>query len=136
MQTNSYNNTREGSTHGHRQMVSTKFRLIKVFAAKDGQTLYSQQKTRLGANCQSYHVLLIVKFRFTLKKVGKTTRPFRYDLNQIPYDYTVDQGTRSDSVSEELWTEVLNTIQEAVTRGSPRKRNGKRLNGCLGRPYK
>ena len=75
-------------------MVNTKIRLIKFFAAKDGQTLYSEQKTRLGANCQSYHELLIVKFRFTLKKVRKTTRPFRYDLNQIPYDYTVEATNR------------------------------------------
>ena len=66
-------------------MVNTKIRLIIFFAAKDGEALYSQQKTRLGADCGSDHELLITKFRLKLKKVEKTTRPFRYDLNQIPY---------------------------------------------------
>ena len=72
-------------------MVNTKIRLIIFFAAKDGEALYSQQKKkRPGANCGSDHELLIAKFRLKLKKVGKTTRPFSYDLNQIPYDYTVE----------------------------------------------
>ena len=69
-------------------MVSTKIRLIIFFVAKDGEALYSQKKKRLGADCGSDHELLVAKFRLKLKKVGKTTRPFRYDLNQIPYDYT------------------------------------------------
>ena len=68
-------------------MVNTKIRLIIFFAAKDGEALYSQQKTRPRADCGSDHELLIAKFRLKLKKVGKTTTPFRYDLNQIPYDY-------------------------------------------------
>ena len=71
-------------------MVSTKIRLIIFFAAKDKEALCSQQKTRLGADCGSDHELLIAKFRLKLKKEGKTTRPFRYDLNQIPYNYTVE----------------------------------------------
>ena len=71
-------------------MVNTKIRWIIFFAAKDGEALYSQQKTRPGADCGSEHDLLIAKFGLKLKKVGKTTRPFRYDLNQIPYDYTVE----------------------------------------------
>ena len=71
-------------------MVNTEIRLIIFFAAKDGEALYSQQKTRLGADCGSDYELLIAKFRLKLKKVGKTTRPFRYDLNQLPYDYTVE----------------------------------------------
>ena len=75
-------------------MVNTKIRLIIVFAAKDGEALYSQQKKRLGADCGSDHELLIAKFRLKLKKVGKTTWPFRYDLNQIPYDYTVEVTSR------------------------------------------
>ena len=54
------------------------------------EKLYTVIKTRLGAHCGSDHELLIAKLRFKLKKVGKTTRPFRYDLNQIPYDYTVE----------------------------------------------
>ena len=76
-------------------MVNTKSRLVKFFAAKDGETLYSQQKTRLGADCGADHKLLIAKFRLKLKKVGKTTRQFRYDLNQIPYDdYTEEVRNR------------------------------------------
>ena len=63
-------------------------RLIIFFAAKDGKTLWSQKNTRLGADYGSDHEFLIAKFRLKLKKVGKTTRPFRYDLNQIPYDYS------------------------------------------------
>ena len=70
-------------------MVNTEIRLITFFAAKDGEVLYSQQK-RLGDDCRSDHELLIAKFRLKLKKVGKTIRPFRYDLNQTPYDYSVE----------------------------------------------
>ena len=69
-------------------MVNTEIRLIIFFAAKGVAALYSQQKTRLGADCGSDHEFLIAKFKLKLKKVRKTTRPFRYDLNQIPYDYT------------------------------------------------
>ena len=69
-------------------MVNTEIRLSILFAAKHGEALYSQQK-RPGADCGSDHDLLIAKFRLKLKKVGKTTRPFRYDLNQTPYDYIV-----------------------------------------------
>ena len=65
-------------------MVNTEIRLIIFFAVKDGEALYSQEKTRLDADCGSDHELLIAKFRLKLKKIGKTTRPFRYDLNQIP----------------------------------------------------
>ena len=69
-------------------------------------------KTRPGADCGSYHELLSAKFGLKLKKVGKTTRPFRYDLNQIPYDYTVEVRNRfkrldlTDRVPDELWMEV------------------------------
>ena len=69
-------------------------------------------KTRPGADCGSDHELLIAKFRLKLEKVGKTTRPFRCDLNQIPYDYTVEVMNRFkgldliDRVPEELWTEI------------------------------
>ena len=75
-------------------MANTKIRLIIFFAAKDLEAVYSQQKTRPGADCGSDHELLIVKFRLKLKKVGKTNRPFWYDLNQIPYDYTVEVTNR------------------------------------------
>ena len=79
-------------SHGHHQMVNTEIRLIIFFAAKDGEALYSQQKQ--GTDCGSDHELLIAKFRLKLKKVGKTTRPFRYDLNQIPFNYTVKVTNR------------------------------------------
>ena len=69
-------------------MVNTEIRLIIFFAAKDGEALYSQQKIRPGADCGSNHELLIAKFRLKLKKVEKTTRPFRYDLNQILIQWT------------------------------------------------
>ena len=72
-------------------MVNTKIRLIIFFAAKNGEASSIQSaKTRPGADCGSDHELLIAKFRLKLKKVGKTTRPFKYDLNKIPYDYTVE----------------------------------------------
>ena len=74
------------------------------------EKLYTVSKTRLGADCSSDHELLIAKFRFKLKKVGKTTRRFRYDVNPIPYDYTVEGGNRFKGldlvVSEELWTKI------------------------------
>ena len=66
-----------------------------LFLVRDGEVLYCQQKKkRLGADCGSDHELLIAKFRLKLKKVRKTARPFRYDLNQIPYDYTVEVRNR------------------------------------------
>ena len=74
-------------------MVNTKIRLIIFFAAKDGSSIQSA-KTRLGADCGSDHEHLIAKFRLKLKKVGKTTRRFRYDLNQILYNYTVEVRNR------------------------------------------
>ena len=99
-------------------------------------------KTRLGADCDSDLELLIAKFRLKLKKLGKTTRPFRCNLNQIPYDYTVEVTNRFkgfdliDRVPEELWMEVHDIVQEAVIKNIPRKRNAKWQNGCLTRPYK
>ena len=113
-------------------MVNTEIRLIIFFAAKDGEALYSQQKTRQGADCGSDHELLIAKFRLKLKKVGKTTRPFRYDLNQIPDDYTVEVTNRFkgldliDRVPEELWTEVHDFVQEAGIKTIPKKKKCKK----------
>ena len=91
------------------------------------EKLLQSIKTRPGADCGSEHELLIAKFRLKLKKVGKTTRPFRYDLNEIPYDYTVEVTNKFkgldlvDRVSEELWIEVHDLIQEAVIKTNPRK---------------
>ena len=123
-------------------MVNTEIKLIIFFAAKDGEALYGQQKTRLGADCGSDHELLIAKFRLKLKKVGKTLRPFRYDLNQIPYDYTVEVRNRFkrldliDRVPDELWMEVCDIVQETGIKTIPWKRNAKKENGCLRRPDK
>ena len=122
-------------------MVNTKIRLIIFFAAKNGEALYSQQKTRLEADCGSDHELPIAKFRLKLKKVGKTTRPFRYDLNQIPYDYTVEVRNRFKGldlieclINYGLRFMTLYKIQGS--RPSPWKRNAKKQKGCLRRPYK
>ena len=101
-------------------MVNTEIRLITFFAAKDGEVLYKTKsaKTRPGADCDSDHELLIAKLRLKLKKVEKPTRPFRYDLNQIPYDYTVEVRNRFkgldliDREPDELWTEVCDLVQE------------------------
>ena len=77
-----------------------------------------------------------------MKKVGKTTRPFRYDLNQIPYDYTVKVRNRFkgpdliDRVPDELWNVVHDIVQETGMRTIPKKKNAKNKNGCLMRPYK
>ena len=77
-----------------------------------------------------------------MKKAGKTTRPFRYDLNQIPYDYTVEVTNKFkglklvDRLPEELWTEVHNIEQEVVTKIISKKKKYKKANGCLKRPYK
>ena len=88
-------------------------------------------KTRPGADCASDHALFIANFRLKLKKVGKTTRPFRYDLNQIPYDYTVQVTNRfkgldlTDRVPEELWNDVPHIVQEAGIKTMPKKKKSK-----------
>ena len=84
------------------------------------ENLYTVSKNKTGADYGSDHELLIAKFRLKLKKVWKTTRPFRYNLNQICYDYTVEVTNRFkgldliDRVPEELWTEVFDIVQKAV----------------------
>ena len=99
-------------------------------------------KTRPGAGCGSDHELLITKFRLKLKKVGKTDRPFRYDLNQIPYDYTAEVKNRFKGldlihrVPDELWNEVCDIVQETGIQTIPMEKKCKKQNDCLGRPYK
>ena len=111
-------------------MVNTEIRLIIFFAAKDGEALYSQQKQ--DRELTVAQKLLIAKFRLQLKKVGKTTRPFRHDLNQIPFNYTVEMTNRFkgldliDRVPEELRMEVCDTVQEAVIKIIPKKKKCKR----------
>ena len=85
---------------------------------------------------------LIAKFRLKLKNIGKTTRPFKYDLNQIPYDYIIEVRNRFkgldliDRVPEELWTEIRYIVQRQGSKPSTRKRNAKKQNGCPRSPYK
>ena len=85
-------------------------------------------ETRPGSDCGSDHEVLMAKFKLKLKKVGKTTRPFRYDLNQLSYDYTVEVKNRFkgldliNRVPEELWTEIPDTVQEAGIKTIPTKR--------------
>ena len=123
-------------------MVNTEIRLTIFFAAKDGEALYSQQIQDWELTV-AHHELLIVKFRLKLKKVGKTTGPLRYDLNQIPYDYTVEVRNRFkgldliDRVPDELWNEVHDIVQETGIETVPKeKKSKKKQNGCLRRPYK
>ena len=108
-------------------MVNTEIRLQPKM-----EKLYTISKTRLGADCGSDHELLIAKFRLKLKKVEKTTRPFRYDINQIPYDYTVEVRKRfkgldlMDKVPDELWTESHDTVQETGIKTIPMKKKCKK----------
>ena len=94
-------------------------------------------KTRPGADCGSDHELLITKFRLKLKKVGKTSRPFRYDLNQIHYDYTVEVRNRfkgldlTNRVSNKLWTEVCDIVQETGIKTIPREKMCGKTNTIL-----
>ena len=90
------------------------------------------EKTRLGPDCGSDHELLIAKFRLKLKKVGETTRPFRYDLNQIPYDYTMEVRNRFkgldliDRVPDEQWKEVHDIVQETGIKTIPMEKKCKK----------
>ena len=96
------------------------------------EKLYTVSKSRLGADCGSDYELLIAKFRLKLKKIGKTTRPFRYELNQISYDYTMEVRNRFkgldliDRVPDELWMEVHDTVQETGIKTLPKKKKCKK----------
>ena len=99
-------------------------------------------KTRPGADCGSDHELLIAKFKPKLTKVGKTTRSFRYDLNQIPYYYTVKMRNRVkgldliDRVPKKLWTEFHNIVQEVVIKTIPKKKKCKKAKWLSEEAYK
>ena len=109
-------------------MANTDIRLDCILCGQRWRSSIQSAKIRPGANCGSDHELLIVK----LKKVEKMTRPFRYDLNQIPYDYTVKVTNKfkgldlTDRISEELWTEVPDIVQEAGIKSIPKKKKCKK----------
>ena len=106
------------------------------------EKLYTGKKTRLGADCGSDHELLIAKIRLKLKKVGMTIRPFRYDLNQIPYDYVVEVRNRFkgldliDRVPMKYGWRLGTLYRRQGARPSPRKTNAKKQNGYWRRTYK
>ena len=112
-----------------------------ILCSQRWRTSIQSTKTRSGADCGSHHELLIAKFRLKLKTVGKTTRPFRYDLNQIPYDYTVEVRNRFkgldliECLMNYGWR-FMTLYRRQGSRPSPRKRNATRQNGSLRRPYK
>ena len=119
-------------------MVNTEIRLIIFFAAEDGEALYSQQKQDLELT-GSDRELLTAKSRLKLKKAGKTTRPLRYDLNQIPYEYTVQvrnifQGLDLIECLMNYGWRFVTLYRRQESRPSPWKRNAKKQNGCLRRP--
>ena len=106
------------------------------------EKFYTVRKTRQGADCGSDHELLIAEFRLKFKKVGKTNRPFRYDLNQIPSDYTVEVRNRFkgldliDRVPDELWNEVHDIVQETGIKTIPMEKKCKKAKWLAGEAFK
>ena len=121
------------SPHGQHR-----YQIDYILCSQRWRSSIQSAKTRLGAYCGSDHELLIAKFRRKLKKVGKTTRPLKYDLNQIPYDYTVEVTNRFkgldliDRVPDELWTEVCDIVQEAGIKTIPKKKKCKKAKWLSG----
>ena len=119
-------------------MVSTEIRLIIFFAAKDGEALYSQQKQDRELIVAQIMNSLLLNLDLNWRKWGKTTRPFRYALNQIPYDYTVEVGNRFkgldliDRVPDELWTEVCDIVQETGIKTIPMEKKCKKAKWLSG----
>ena len=113
-----------------------------ILCSQKWRSSIQSTKTRPGADCGSDHECLITNFRLKLKKVGKTTRPFRYDLNQIPYDYTVEVRNRFkgldmiDRVPDELWNEVRDIVQETGIKTIPMEKKCKKAKWLSGRTYK
>ena len=121
-------------------MVNTEIRLIMFFGAEHGEALYSQQKQDLKLTVASDHELLIAKFRLIMK-VRKFTVPFRYDINQIPYDYIEEVRNRFKALDlieylKNYGWKFVTLYRRQGSRPSPRKSNAKRQNNCLRRPYK
>ena len=125
------------SPHGQHQN-----QIDYILCSQRWRSSIQSAKTRPGADCGSDHKLLIAKFRLKLKKVGKTTRPFRYDLNQIPYDYTVNMTNRFqgldliDTVPEEIWREVCDIVQETGIKTIPMEKKCKKAKWLSGEALK
>ena len=122
-------------------MVNTEIRLSILFAAKDGEALYSQQKQDRELTEAQIMNSLLANSDLKLKKIGKTTRPFRYDLNQIPYDYIVEVRNRFKGLYMieclmNYGRRFMTLYRRQGSRASPQKRNAKRQTGYLRRPYK
>jgi len=116
-------------------------RIDYILCSQRWRSSIQSPKTRPGADCGSDHEVFVTKFRLKLKKVGKTTKPLRYDLNRIPYDYTVEVRNRFKGLDLiecliNYRIRFLTLYRRQVSRPSPWKRNAKKQNGCLGRPYK
>ena len=113
-------------------MIITRWSIDYILFSQRWRSSVQSAKTRLGADCGSDHEHLIARFRLKLKKVGKTTRPFRYDLNHIPYDYIVEVTNRFkeldliDCVPEELWMKVHDIVQKAGIKTIPKKKKCKK----------
>ena len=126
----SSDNTRDAFTHGHHQVVNTKVRLIIFFAAKDGEAAYNQQKQDWEVTVAQMMNSLLQNS--DLKKVGKASKPCRYDLDQMLYDYTVEATNRFkrldlvDRVPEALWMEFCNIVEEAMTKIISKKKKWKK----------
>ena len=120
-------------------MVNTEIR--STLCSQRWRSSIQSAKTRPGADCGSDHKFLIAKFRLKLKKVGKTTRPFRYDLNQIPYDYPVEVRNRLkgldliDKVPDELWMEVHDIVQETGIKTIPMEKKCKKAKWLSGEAF-
>ena len=108
------------------------YQIDYILCSQRWKSSIQSAKIRPGVDCGSEHEIRIAKFRFKLKKVGKTTRPFRYDLNEIPYDYTVEMRNRFkgpdliDRVPDELWMEIHDIVQETGIKTIPKKKKCKK----------
>ena len=119
-------------------MVNTEIRLIIFFAAKDGEALYSHQKQDWELTVAQIMNSLLPNSDLKLKKVGETTRPFRYDLNQIPYDFTVEVRNKFkgldliDRVPDELWMELCDIVQGTGIKTIPMEKKCKKAKWLSG----
>ena len=122
-------------------MANTEIRLFIFFASQRWRSSIESAKARPESDYGLDNELLIAKFRLELQKVWKATKPFRCDLNQIPYDYTVEVRNRFkgqdliDRVPDELWTEVHDIVQDTGMKTIHKKNKCKKQNGSLRRPY-